>query len=118
MHDRSEAFWDMPPSLPVCAASLRPSMPHAVQASVRIHALYGSLLSGPRRSFAGGLRSVLPSTSRARYVRSCKLVSMVVAQHLHWDLEVMRRVAPDRGHFNDLYGVFSLELGWNTWARS
>src|SRR4051812_46487223 len=94
MHDRSEAFWDMPPSLPVWAASLRPSIPHALQANVRIHALYGSLLSGPRRSFAGGLRSVLPSTSRARYLRSCKLVSMVV--ELHWDLEVMRRVAPNR----------------------
>ena len=67
-HDRSEAFCDMPPSRPVCAASLRPSMPHAVQASVRIHALYAASRSGPRRSFAGGLRSVLPSTSRASHL--------------------------------------------------
>jgi len=68
----------IPPSLPTCAASLRPSMVHARQGSVRIHALYASSRGGPLRVEESERRCGLrPWIAQARWERSWSSVSMV-----------------------------------------
>ena len=61
----------MPPSVPVCAASLRPSTPQAMQGISRIHAKYVLSRGGPFRVGEVARRCGLrPWIAQARYERS------------------------------------------------
>jgi hypothetical protein len=68
----------IPPSVPVCAAWLRPSIPQAMQGSMRIQALCFSSRGGPLRVEETARRCGLrPWIAQARYERSWFSVSMI-----------------------------------------
>ena len=62
MQEKSEAFWRIPPSDPVCAASTPDSEPQEAQASVRIQARNFHERAGPRTLERRGdfLRGIRP----------------------------------------------------------